>query len=281
MHNGYFPNATMPYGIFYQRWEKAGCWALVAVPPEKINWELDAEESLSVGCILERCEKYELAFKHYQKALELAEQIKDQKKKHDLLFRVMFNTANVYMATKQFPKAEKILTNLKKKTEGNGPILNNLAEIYLSEGKDLKKAEELVKKAIQLDKKNAVYYLDTFAKILMEKKKYSDAEKLLQQALKITRQKKIRSVLYYHLGTVKFSTGQFRQAFELYAKAVDEVDEEQEPARECEYTLQYAVCGLKIGEVKRAREGLYKVIALDRSELAWKAREELIKIKDK
>ncbi|MFC1479153.1 C39 family peptidase [Planctomycetota bacterium] len=281
MHDGIKPGVSMSYRTFIERWEKVDCWALVAVPPQKINWELTPEEMLDAGYILEQYEKYREALKYYTAALEKSSMLKDEERKKELEFRILFNTANAHLSLRNYDEAEKTLKKLKSISGDTGPLLNNLAEVYLKKGIETEKAQAMVVKALSKDSANKVYYYDTLAMILFHKGEIDKACKLLESAIKAVTHKDVLSVLHYHMGKIFESQKEFEKAFYHFSKAADNVDEEMHPKRESEYTLRYALCGLKIGKEDKAVEGLYKVIALDRGAFSLEARDNLIKVRDK
>jgi len=278
MHNGQKPNVRISYRMFSEKWKKVDCWALVAVPPLRIEWELSPEEMLDAGLILEQQEQYLHARAYYKKALERAAVIKNPEKKKELEFRILFNTANVHLALGDYDASERILTSLQDKAGETGPLLNNLAEVYLNKKVHIDRAQAMVLKAIKKDSDNMVYYLDTQAMIFLERGDTEKARILLEQAMDIAPNKDTLSVLHYHMGKTYQTSRNFKKAFYHFRIAVDSVDEEKMPKRESEYTLRYALCGLMIGKKDKAIEGFQKVIALDRGPLSLEARENLLNI---
>lgn len=280
-HNGIKPNVRIPYTLFLRRWEKTGCWALVAVPPSQINWEMTAEEMLDSGYIFEQTEKYGKALECYTAALKKTESMKETPEKEELRFRIRFNTANTYFSLNMFDKAENILKDLQTYTGETGPLLNNLAEVYLRTDRDLNKAHAMVVKAISKDKDNRIYYFDTLAMILLKQGVMDKARTILEQAISSARDRNVLSVLHYHMGMLCEARNEFQEAFYHFGRAADNVNEEMKPKKECEYTLRRALCGLKIGKKDQAVMGLYKVIALDRGKLSREARDNLLSIQIK
>lgn len=70
-HDGRRPNVGISFNSFNKRWKKAGRWALVMVPPDRITWRLDAAGHNDLGVFLERQDSAAEACQHYDKAIEL------------------------------------------------------------------------------------------------------------------------------------------------------------------------------------------------------------------
>lgn len=268
MHDGLNPDVTMSFSGFRERWEKIECWALAAVPPDRINWDLTASEALDAGVLCERLGRYDLALERYQEARAKAGGA-------DAAIRTgaLFNTANVYMAQERHAEAEAILAALIRDGGGTGPVLNNLAEVFRHDTGRLGDAERLVQQALAADRENAVFYLDTYAMILAQQGAYDRAREVLTRALASDLAPDVASVLNFHLGQVLLQAGDSRGGLAAITRALAQVDEEREPRRAGEYGLACAQAALAAGETVKARAELKKVLALDQGEFGWQAKE--------
>ncbi|MFC1581936.1 C39 family peptidase [Planctomycetota bacterium] len=275
-HDGHKPNAQAFYKDFVKRWKTVDCWALVAVPPDQINWEVTRDEALNAGVMLENWHNYEKALFFYKNALQRTEKNDKQKRT-----QILFNMANAHSARREFGKAEEILTGLKDMPGYQGPVLNNLAEIRLKQKGDLKGAEQMIREAILSDQQNALYYLDTYAMILLNRGQALKARTAMEKALKDELPDEVNAVLHFHMGQILLALNEHRPAFQYFGQAVDFVDEDRDPERESEYTLAWSRVGLQLGELEKARSGLQKVVALDSGEMGWQAKEELLKLRSR
>jgi len=279
LHDGLRPNVPVPYARFTRRWRAVGCWALVAVPPRALDWKLTPEELLDAGYVCERTERYREAASYYRAALDGLPRVKDSRARAGLRRRLMFNMANVYLALGEYRDAETLLKNLLEEEGESAPVLNNLAVVYLKMKKNLAEAEKMAARALSIDRKNAVYYADTAAMLLLEKGEGKRALDVLLRLVPSAHSDEILSVLYFHLGVAYERAGKFGKAYEYFGKAAARVNEENEPRRASRYALRRALCGLKLGRRREARGDFDKVMALDRGgRYAARAREEWLKL---
>mgnify|MGYP001772791326 CR=1 FL=1 len=122
---------------------------------------LTAEEHLKLGLSYEKQGLLEEAIKHYEKA-----------SKSDA--RGFLLLGNLYLNQGQYSKAEENYKRAIKKNKKIADAYNNLTWLYYLQGQSLDEAEELVKKAIELEKENQnkiKTYEDTLDKINQIKNK--------------------------------------------------------------------------------------------------------------
>lgn len=108
--------------------------------------------------------------------------------------------------------------------------LNNYAYYLSVEKRDLDKAEEMSYKTVKADPSNSTY-LDTYAWILFEKNKYSQAKIYIDQAIKNEEDKS--SVLTEHAGDIYYMCGEKSKALEFWKEALElsNKDEDNESGR--------------------------------------------------
>lgn len=101
--------------------------------------------------------------------------------------------------------------------DDNIMVLNNYA-YYLSLYKErLDKAEEMSYRTVKSEPNNSTY-LDTYAWIMFEKGKYTEAHVYIDQALKNGGNK--QSGIVEHAGDIYFKTGRVKEAVEFWKKAL-------------------------------------------------------------
>lgn len=98
----------------------------------------------------------------------------------------------------------------------NVGVLNNYAYFLSQEGKNLDKAEEMSYKAIKAEPNNGTY-LDTYAWILFEKGRYTEARIYIDEAMKNGGDQS--AVIVEHCGDIYFMLGEKERALEFWKKA--------------------------------------------------------------
>lgn len=96
--------------------------------------------------------------------------------------------------------------------------LNNYAYHLSCANKRLDDAEEMSKKAIDMEPENATY-LDTYAWVLFQKKNYGLARKYIDEALKF--EEEPSQEILEHAGDIYFHVGEKERALEFWKKAAD------------------------------------------------------------
>lgn len=89
---------------------------------------------------------------------------------------------SVYYAKKNYAAAEQAYRKSLRLDPRNAPILNNLASLYLIEGRDLLEAERWVQHAIEIDPARKPYYLDTLTAIYLARAEYEPALAAVREA---------------------------------------------------------------------------------------------------
>lgn len=101
-------------------------------------------------------------------------------------------------------------------SSSNLGVLNNYAYYLSVQRKDLNKAEVMSKKTVDAEPKNATF-LDTYAWILFELKRYAEAKIYIEQALENGGD--VSGVIIEHAGDVYYMLGEKEKAMELWLKA--------------------------------------------------------------
>lgn len=102
--------------------------------------------------------------------------------------------------------------------EDNVECLNNYAYYISENGGDLSKAEQMSYKTIKTEPQNS-NYLDTYAWILFQEKRYAEAQIYIEQA--ISNDSTNSYVLLEHSGDIYIMLGQTDKAVEMWRKAID------------------------------------------------------------
>lgn len=121
---------------------------------------------------------------------------------------------DVYNAQKKYDKSDEAYEKALSIAPENTQALNNYAYFLALRKDNLKKAEELAKKLIDKYPNNATF-LDTYAWVLYNDKKYKNAKTYLEKAVKNGGS----GLVYEHYGDVLFKLGEKAQALAQWRKA--------------------------------------------------------------
>jgi len=177
---------------------------------------LSAQEHFTLASIYEKRGESELALREYRMALN----------KDSHFLPAMTHLGELSYVMGQYDQAERYYRKAIKMEPRNGDLYNNLCWVYLSQGKKLKKAEELISMAMELTPEHRGYYLDTLGAIYLKQHRYREAIGVLETALSFfdETQSDLLSQVYRRLGTAYDGIGEGSKAEEAFKKAKDTVD---------------------------------------------------------
>ena len=153
-----------------------------------------------------------------------------------MLFRsdIRYSMTGVLMEMRKVDEATKILEALLKKEPDNPTFNNDLGYIWADNNKNMDKCEQLVRKALEEDRKlrakakekvaadepdDNASYLDSLGWVLFRKKQYQDALKPLQEASRMEGGMNIE--IYDHLADVLMALGRKEEARKAYALGIE------------------------------------------------------------
>jgi tetratricopeptide (TPR) repeat protein len=142
---------------------QSGCGAVPKVVI--LHDPLSSEEHLQLGLSYEARGEWDRAILEYQTALE----------KGGPPSVIQGYLGNAHYGKKDYIAAERAYRKSLDLNPQNAPVLNNLASLYLLEGKDLREAERWVHQAIEIDPARKPYYLDTLGAIYLARAEYEPA----------------------------------------------------------------------------------------------------------
>jgi tetratricopeptide (TPR) repeat protein len=155
--------------------------------------------------------------------------------------------SNVYIENKEIEKAVAILRELLKNHPDEPGYYNDLGYVMADNDMNLKECEELLRKALELDrearKKRPGYkaaedkdkgaYLDSMGWVLFKLKRYDDAKKYLLEALKDKDSQHIE--IYDHLAETYLALGQKQLALDAWRRGLEVAgDDRAEKQRKAE-----------------------------------------------
>lgn len=189
------------------------------------------------GWVLHESGKPEEAVKAYLESiarLEKNERLKPEDQER-FIDRTKYILSNVYVDLNQVDKAAANLKDLLKKKPDNSTYNNDLGYIWADHDMNLDEAEKLIRKAIDEDRKarkkekdlapeddkdNAAY-LDSLGWVLFKKKKYAEAKKYLEEAVKDKDEGQHIEIID-HLGDVQMALGEKAEAIKTWKLALEQ-----------------------------------------------------------
>ena len=160
-----------------------------------------------LGLSYSRIKKYNDALVHYNRALSLQPQS----------VGVLHSMAIAYDETGDWNKSDNIYKQLIERNKSDAQAFNNYAYGLVETNKELDKALEYAKKAIELEPKNPSY-LDTIGWVYYKLDDLKRAKKFIEQAIEI---KSDNSIVLEHLGDILMKSNDRDNAFIYYKKAYE------------------------------------------------------------
>lgn len=147
-----------------------------------------------------------------------------QKKKYDFTeYKLMIRKADMAMTKKQWNEAKKYLIRSMAMNQDELNVSLKLAKVYF-ESEDLKRAEELYERLLEVDARNPVIY-ENLARIYIKKKKYKEAIRAYVQAIEIDQKDDRKMVglgrLYTLMMRPSLAAECYRRAAELRPREID------------------------------------------------------------
>jgi tetratricopeptide (TPR) repeat protein len=133
--------------------------------------------------------------------------------------------SSVYSDLNDFPKAEAELETIFAKYPDDAGINNDLGYLYADQGKNLEKAEAMIRKAVAEDSDNYAY-LDSLGWVLFKRGKFQEARTPLEKAQADPRSD---STIPDHLGDVYFQLQEHAKAKAAWERAL-KIATETKPA---------------------------------------------------
>jgi len=185
------------------------------------------------GWVQREAGQHEAAAKTYEDVLEKInkdDSLKEDEKK-DFGAEIRYSLSNIYLELKKIDKVAEQLEALMKYEPDNPTWYNDLGYIWADNDMNLDKAEEYIRKALDLDKKkradakvpmeddhdNAAY-LDSMGWVLYKKKKFKEAKEYLQKAVNYKDGHHIE--IFDHLGDAHMALGEKAEAVTAWKKGV-------------------------------------------------------------
>lgn len=186
------------------------------------------------GWVLREAGKFKEAAEVYEDVLDRIgkDRTLEADEKDTYQERYRYTLSNVYVDLKEIDKAAKQLEVLVEKHPEDPGYQNDLGYILADHDMQLEKAEKLIRKAIELDRKRRKdknlkgdddrdngAYLDSLGWVLYKQKKFDEAKKYLMQAVEDKDSQHIE--IYDHLGDVYLALGDRKEALASWRKGLE------------------------------------------------------------
>jgi len=156
-HDGTKPDALIPYLLLERRWRRAGRWALVMAPPDKVTWELDAAGYNDLGVRYEKLSQPQKSLQSYEKAIAADAS--------NPLYH--FNRANVLFKLHKGKPVAPVIAGFQKALDLDPDFAdarNNLAYLLMLQGK-LDEALSHARRAVGVDGPTKFQHWETLAEV--------------------------------------------------------------------------------------------------------------------
>ena len=167
----------------------------------------------ALGTILMQAGKNEEALKVYRGLLERFPNNEEvQRIAHSVISVIYINMGD-------YPKGEAELEILLERLPDDAGVNNDLGYLYAEQGKNLEKAEAMIRKAVQGDPENHAY-LDSLGWVLFKRGKLKEAIEPLTKAVKLLSESTaVDATIHEHLGDVYFQLKDFEKSREAWKAA--------------------------------------------------------------
>jgi len=186
------------------------------------------------GWVQREAGKYDDAVKTYEDVLERINKDDglEEKEKKEFGSDVRYSLSNIYLELNKIDKVGEHLEALMKVEPDNPTWYNDLGYIWADHDMNLDKAEEYIRKALDLDKKkraedklkpeedhDSAAYLDSLGWVLYKKKNYKEAKEWLSKA--VTYKEGHHIEIFDHLGDAHMALGEKAEAIAAWKKGLD------------------------------------------------------------
>ena len=172
----------------------------------------------------------------FDKAIELFEAfIKKFPSEKDIVHQCKFSLSNIYVQKGELRKGEQILEEVYEEAPDLPSVNNDLGYLYADQGKNLEKAEKMIRKALAAEPENAAY-LDSMGWVLYKLGKYEEAVTHLEKAA--SKPFGQDPTILDHLADCYDKLAKKDKAKELWKKALESGRKEKNPDKKLLETIE-------------------------------------------
>ncbi|MFK7779333.1 MAG: tetratricopeptide repeat protein [Gimesia sp.] len=163
----------------------------------------------------------------WEKAIaQMQEFLKKYPGQRERVYQVKMMLSNVYVQQGDIDKGMSILEEMLAVDPQSPSINNDLGYLYADQGKNLEKAEEMIRIALKSEPNNMAY-LDSMGWVLFKLEKYKQAQEFLEKARKLPGGGD--STILDHLADCYYKLNKKKQAIKLWDKALKEAQKSTSP----------------------------------------------------
>jgi tetratricopeptide (TPR) repeat protein len=192
----------------------------------------DVDALLLKGMVLGKIEKNDEAIKIYQDILKRFPDAEE-------IFKICHSRiSGIYVTQNKLAEGERELEICLEKFPDDAGVNNDLGYLYADQGKQLEKAEAMIRKAVEEEPNNTAY-LDSLGWVLFKRDKYKDAIAPLEKAAAAS---DTDATIHDHLGDVYYSlkdSAKAKNAWERAEKIAAKNDPPDKILPEVRKKLQY------------------------------------------
>lgn len=157
---------------------------------------------------------------------EIIENYSKQPAAKETVRRAQFSLSNIYVQQGDFPKGEAILEKVLEEDPADPSVNNDLGYLWADRGKNLERAEKMIRIAIKAEPENAAY-LDSMGWVLFKLGKFKEAVPHLEKAVSLPGGGD--ATIWDHLGDCYDRVGQLEKAKDAWQKALDDAKKQKKP----------------------------------------------------
>jgi tetratricopeptide (TPR) repeat protein len=176
-----------------------------------------------VGWIQYHAKRYDAAATSYKELIEKFDATQTAQEARAVLREARLVLSNIYVIKKEVPQAEEWLQQVLDEFPEDAAAMNDLGYLWADQGKNLDRALEMTRFAVEADPDNAAYH-DSLGWALHKLGRHAEALEWLKKA---TSKEDPDGVILDHLGDCHQQLGQKDEALEAWRKALEAYDAEE------------------------------------------------------
>jgi tetratricopeptide (TPR) repeat protein len=173
-----------------------------------------------VAWIEYHAKRYDDAIKSYKELIEKFDATQTSPEARQVLREARLVLSNIYAQQKDFPQAEEWLQQVLDEFPEDTTALNDLGYLWADQGKNLERAVEMTRQAVEAEPENGAYH-DSLGWALYKLGRYDEALEALKKA---AGEQDVDGVILDHLGDCQLKRGDKAAAVEAWSKALEALD---------------------------------------------------------
>jgi len=189
-------------------------------------------------------------------AIEIFKSLVNKFPNNDEVIRIARSQLSIiYVNMGDYAKGEAELESLLERNPDETGVNNDLGYLYAEQGKNLEKAEVMIRKAVQAEPERAAY-LDSLGWVLFKRGKVREAVEPLEKAVKLSESESgTDSTIYEHLGDVYFQLQETNKAKASWTSAEKAAAKSTPPDKRLSEIRKKLASLEKLGNVPKSSSG--------------------------